>query len=425
MTDEAFKRILGRERNARKEAERLLEDKSLELWNINQELEMRVSSRTRELEGALIKVKIAAQAKDDFLSNMSHEIRTPLNAIKGFVDIMSASKYNEEKFARYLSIIKASSKNLLQIVDDILDFSKIESGKFTIDKVNIDIKTRIDQTVQLFQSKALEKKIKLVLTIDEKFPSCVNVDDTRIIQIISNFLSNAIKFTNEGGTVDIKVLYDKSKNTIQVEIIDNGLGIEKESQSKIFSAFEQEDNSTSRLFGGTGLGLSISKHLISLMDGELIFSSEKNVGSVFGFVIPAEIAEIEAIDVVNESFNLSDFSGKLLVAEDNETNIILIQTLLDEFGLKYDVVLDGEEALEAVKNNNYDLVLMDNQMPKLSGIEATRLIREFNKELCIVALSANAFKEDRKLFFEAGMNDALAKPIDVEELEQIFLKYLK
>lgn len=423
MTDEVFKRILNRERSARKEAERLLEDKSLQLWNINQELENRVNSRTIDLQKALKKAEIASQTKDDFLSNMSHEIRTPLNAIIGFVDVMLSMEYDRKKYQKYLSIIKASGKNLSQIINDILDFAKIESGKFTIDKIDVDIKTSIEQTIQLFQSKAQEKEITLSMSISDDFPTSLKVDDTRIVQIISNFLSNAIKFTDNSGVIDVNISYDYAKGTLQVQIVDNGIGIEEKLQDKIFIAFEQEDDSTSRSFGGTGLGLSISKNLIALMSGELIFTSQKNVGSVFGFVLPAEVSH-EKQETIDQEIEVPSFSGKILVAEDNEVNIILIEFFLDDYGLDYDIVRNGIEAIEAVKNTKYDLVLMDNQMPKMSGTQATCLIREFNTELPIIALSANVLKNEQQIFLDAGMNDTLAKPIEIKELEKIFIKYL-
>ncbi|SFV60058.1 Sensory box histidine kinase/response regulator [hydrothermal vent metagenome] len=423
MDDEKFKRILGRERSAKKEAERLLEVKSLELWELNQNLEAIINERTFELQTSLEKVQKLAETKSEFLSNMSHEIRTPLNAIIGFIDFMHATEYEKKSFDKYFGIIKSSSKNLLQITNDILDISKLQSGKFSISIIKVNLKEEVECLIALFKSKAKEENVYLDVNFSHDFPPYLLVDDTRILQIISNFVSNALKFTLKDGKVSVDLHYSKETKVLNLEVIDTGIGIEESAQESIFKAFEQEDSSTTRNFGGTGLGLSISLSLIRLMKGKVIFKSVKNEGSIFGFSIPAEFSEIddEATEVALVDYK---HKGKILLVEDNKTNIILMEMIFDELSLEYDIVFNGQEAVDAVKENTYELVLMDNQMPVLSGKEATIKIREFNTDLPIVALSANVMQEEQEEFIKAGMNATLAKPISQKKLVEVLNKYL-
>ena len=425
MDEVRVKRIINRERAARKESERLLESKSSELYEININLEKLVLERTDKLSNALKEAELAMKVKDEFLSNMSHEIRTPLNAIIGFVQIMMNSTYNEKSFHKHLSIVNSSSKNLLQIINDILDFSKLQSGKFTISLANIDLKAKIEHTFSLFSKVAEEKSLYYELFFSDDFPKYLVVDETRIVQILSNFISNAIKFTPVGKVVLVNVGYNMKTNKLKIEVQDTGIGIEEEAKAKIFNSFEQEDASVTRKFGGTGLGLAISKQLIDLMDGTIIFESTKGSGSTFGFEIFAEIGEKEAI--VEEEVDKEEeaYKGKILIAEDNEMSAILMETLMESLDIEFEIVADGELAVKAVQSNDYVLVFMDNQMPKLSGIEATKRIRTFNKDIPIIALSANALKTEQENFLNAGMNDTLSKPVDQGDLATMLDKYLK
>ncbi|MDF1874833.1 hypothetical protein JHD48_03665 [Sulfurimonas sp. SAG-AH-194-I05] len=286
MSDAKWIRRLERERNARKEAENLLESKSLELWDLNQSLEATIEQRTADLQVALSSAQKANTAKDEFLSNMSHEIRTPLNAIIGFVDIMLKKEMPQEKRNRYLGIIQQSGKNLLRIINDILDFSKIQSGKFSIFRTKSDLRDILTNNCKLLQSQARKKDITFTVDFNETFPQTIISDDARIIQILNNFVSNAIKFTDNNGTVNVYFSYDAVQKNLELRVKDNGIGIDAKAQEKIFTPFEQENASTTKEYGGTGLGLSISLSLIALMDGELIFESTKGEGSVFGFTIP-------------------------------------------------------------------------------------------------------------------------------------------
>lgn len=289
MSDEKkWLRRLEREKRARKEAEELLENKSLALWELNQHLEEEVKKRTLELEQALQEAKKANVAKDSFLANMSHEIRTPLNSIIGFVDIMLRKDMNLEKRVKYLGIIQNSGRNLLNIINDILDFSKIQSGKFTIDAHPVDLKISLSKNCVQFSSQAKENNTEYTFNFSKDFPQKVYADDTRIMQVVNNFVSNAIKFT-KNGIVTLDVNYYAPEEYLEIKVQDNGIGIEEEKQKMIFSPFEQEDVTTTKFYGGTGLGLAISLSLIKLMDGELIFESKKGEGSLFGCKIPMKI----------------------------------------------------------------------------------------------------------------------------------------
>ena len=422
MNEEKFQRRLTRERAARKEAEQLLEVKSLELWQLNQDLESQVNIRTNELEIALKEAQIAVKSKGEFLSNMSHEIRTPLNAIIGFVDVMAKMNYDKTKFDKYFNIIQTSSYNLLTIINDILDYSKIQSGKLTIHKVNVDVSVFMMGVFELFSSQAQKKEINYSFTSANNIPNFILLDDTRVSQVMSNLISNALKFTPQNGMVNVHLEYIEDKGSLVISVSDSGIGIDEQAIHKIFEPFEQEDSSTTREFGGTGLGLPICKKLVKLMDGILKITSTKGEGSCFSFELPVasgESIEVKALEVDAESLR-----GHILVAEDNAMNIMLIEILLEEFGLEYTIVSDGQSAVEAVRKEKYDLVLMDNQMPILNGIEATKSIREFDVTIPIIAVSANVLKNDHQDFLNAGMNDALTKPIDRDALNSMLAHYL-
>ena len=289
MSEEKWARRINRERNARKEAEKLLEDKSLELWNLNQSLEEIVRQRTLDLESALSEAKKANRSKDDFLSSMSHEIRTPLNAIIGFVDIMLRKDVDIDRRKKYLKTIQQSGKNLLRVINDILDFSKIQSEKLHIHRAKSNLKEILSDSCRLYESKALEDKITYKYRFSDNFPNEIIADEIRIMQIMNNFISNAMKFTPKDESITIDFKYEPIDSSLSVRVIDTGIGIEKAKQESIFIPFEQEDVGTTREYGGTGLGLAICVSLIEMMDGELIFESEKNKGSTFGFKLKVEL----------------------------------------------------------------------------------------------------------------------------------------
>jgi PAS domain S-box-containing protein len=373
------------------------------------------------------KAKKLAKAKSEFLANMSHEIRTPLNAIVGFVDILQEKDIDKESL-EYVNIIDKSSKSLLQIIEDILDFSKIESGKLNIDKIYFDPISEFKIIIDLFSGKSSKKNISLNVIIDKNLPKSINTDPLRVKQVISNLLSNSIKFTESGKNIFVTISYEK--NLLHVSVKDEGKGIAKDKLKHIFEAFNQEDSSTTREFGGTGLGLSISSELVKLLGGELKVRSKINEGSEFYFSIPVTIDKEIKKDIQT---NLDiDFSNiKLLLVEDNKSNQMFMNVILKKMKISFDIANDGVEAVEIFKkvHNQYDIILMDENMPNMNGIEATKQILKYEKEhnlkhTPIVALTANALKGDRERFLKAGMNEYLAKPLDKNKLKEILNKFI-
>ena len=374
----------------------------------------------------------AKKVKEEFLSNMSHEIRTPMNAILGFVKLLQKNT-TDEKSLSYLNTIDSSSKLLLHIINDILDFSKIESGKLIIDKHPFNPKIELEDTVKLFSIMLKEKSITLVINSDKSFPDCLEGDVVRIKQIIFNFLSNALKFTQKNKHIYIDQKYDHIKNIFSVSVKDEGIGISKEQQSKIFNAFEQADGSTTRKFGGTGLGLSISNKLAHLMNGEITMYSKRGEGSTFTLSLPLKSCEKESASydktVKEKALQDTQFVGNILVAEDNKTNQMLIKILLNDHGVTYTIAEDGVEAVNIYKNSKFDLILMDENMPNMTGSEAFRKIREHEDEnklshTPVIALTANVMQEDVNKFIDMGMDDFLAKPLETDELKRVLNKFL-
>jgi len=398
--------------------EQIVDEKTKELQNANKYLEERVKERTEEL-------LIAMRAKSDFLANMSHEIRTPLNGIIGFVEILCKNEADNDK-QKKLSIIRESSHSLLTIINDILDFSKIQSHKLITEKIPIEPAYLFEHIIALFSSKAKEEEISLTLNIDERLPKKMLGDSTRIKQIFSNLLSNAIKFSHENSTIEVNIKYLEQENKLFCEVIDSGKGIAQQHKEKIFQSFEQADSSVSRTHGGTGLGLSISKALVELMGGSIGVESTLGVGSRFYFTIQLFELTQELLEEEIPELNLETLTGHILIVEDNKTNQLLLGMLLEEHDLTYDIANDGLEALEAVKKENYSLILMDENMPNMSGKEATQLIKKMpdKKEIPIIAVTANALKGDKKIFLQSGMDDYIAKPIDADELARTLQKYL-
>jgi signal transduction histidine kinase len=306
------------------------------------------------------KAEQASQSKSLFLANMSHEIRTPLNGILGFISLLKA-KTEDTKSLEYLNIIDNSSQSLLKIIEDILDFSKIESGKIEIDKIDFDTKVELEMVAYLYEAKCLEKNIYLYLNIDENVPQYLNTDPYRIKQIVSNLLSNALKFTPEGKSITVSISY--SDKLLHFSVKDEGKGITKDKQQQIFTAFTQEESSTTREYGGTGLGLSISTQLVKLLGGDLKIKSELGKGSEFYFSLPVEIAEpIEETTAFDTEVNIS---GNILLVEDNLTNQLLMKIFLKELNLEYEIANDGLESVAMFKENRYDAILMDENMPNM------------------------------------------------------------
>ncbi len=360
------------------------------------------------------------KAKSEFLANMSHEIRTPLNAVLGFVDLLKEDNGGRDSLT-YVEIISSSSKSLLKIIEDILDFSKIESGKLNIDKIDFKTKEEFEVITYLFSEKCSQKNIHLSLVCDENMPQVINTDPLRVKQVISNLLSNAIKFSKVDKDIIVAIRY--GDNILNVSVKDEGKGIAQDKLDYIFESFSQEDSSTTREFGGTGLGLSISSELVRLLGGELKVKSEVGVGSEFYFSIPVTIGK-EFIKIKDDSKEVSFEDKKILLVEDNKANQMFMSIILKKLKLKFDIVDDGLEALEAFRKNHYDAILMDENMPNLNGIESTKQIRLLEKEqnlkhTPIIALTANALKGDREKFLESGMDEYVTKPIDKKRLAEI------
>jgi len=379
-----------------------------------------------ELETASQLVVQNMKAKDAFLSNMSHEIRTPMNAIIGFYDILSKTKLTKEQ-DDYVRIISSASNNLLVIINDILDYSKIESGKMELESVPFSIADAVKSVVKLSESKAKDKGIKLLSMLDSDIPVWVLGDTVRLQQILINLTSNAIKFTSK-GKVEISVLLDKIDNQnamVLFSVKDSGIGIPANKLNKIFERFEQVSASTTREFGGTGLGLSIVKMLTELFGGTIEVFSTEGQGTEFKVLIPFEITSQQQVieNKVEASFqqNVESIMGKrLLLVEDNPLNQKLATKILSNHKVEIDYAHDGKEAVEKVKANKYDFVLMDIQMPIMDGYEATKLIRnELKSDVPIIGCTAHSMVSEKQKCLELGMNNYISKPYHEHELLRI------
>ena len=391
---------------------------------INQDITQRKKAEL-VLQEAKQKAEESTKSKSEFLANMSHEIRTPLNAILGFIALLKEENIGE-KPEEYVDIIDSSSKGLLKIIEDILDFSKIESGKLEIDKVDFDVKAEFEVITHIFLAKCSENDIELSLVLDKNLPKSINTDPLRVKQVIFNLLGNAIKFTDKGKKIIVDINY--KDDFLNVSVKDEGKGIAKDKLSHIFESFSQEDSSTTRKYGGTGLGLTISYELVKLLGGELKVKSEIGVGSEFYFSIKAEVGkEIKDTEKVLE--NITFDNRKILLAEDVETSQMFMRIVLEGLNFEVDIANDGIEAVEAFKQNRYDVILMDENMPNQNGIEATKQILKIEAQnnlphTPIIALTANALKGDRERFLDTGMDEYLTKPVDKHQLAKALKKVL-
>ncbi len=397
----------------------------------NNRLSHLVKQRTKELEQATLEAELASESKSAFLANMSHEIRTPMNAILGFVEQLSKHEKDPER-QKMFKTIETSSQALLTVINDVLDISKLQSGKMTINPQECDLHKLFLELEELFYITCEKKQITFRLTLTEDLPKCALLDDIRLKQVITNLLSNAIKFTPEHGNVRLDAMYDEEQQSIYIFVADDGVGIAKENIDKIFNVFEQEDASTTRRFGGTGLGLTISKQLIEMMEGEIDVSSTEGDGSRFLIRLPYHPCSLaKNDDSFNDPQETQALQGHILIVEDNLTNQMLLRMILDDIGLSYEIANNGQEALDHFSNDpRYDLILMDENMPVMNGIEAVKAIRSIEKEkelaqTPIIAVTANALSGDKERFVQAGMNDYLAKPYNEKSITAIISKHLR
>ncbi|WP_378176353.1 ATP-binding protein [Aquimarina sp. SS2-1] len=363
----------------------------------------------------------ASKFKQDFLANMSHEIRTPMVGVIGMIDLLFKNTKLDDLQKEYVSTIHQSSLNLLDILNQVLDLSKMEAGKFTLSPKGINLKKLINQNVDLFLANSKAKGIHLVSEYVENLPEQIYADDNRLMQILSNLIGNAIKFTNE-GTITVKSSLISKKNeelTVKVEVIDSGIGISKEDQESLFNRFSQVHNDAILVGEGSGLGLTISKKLVDLMNGKLGVTSELGKGSNFWFTFKTKVFQ-EKIPALDKTFDKSKdqkFDLNVLLVEDSDTNILVSKQILKYLGCTADVAKTGRKAIEMFEEDVYDLILMDINLPELDGVETCKLIRKgYKKVPPVIAITSNALPGDAERFIAKGLDDYITKPFTTEVL---------
>ncbi len=398
-----------------------------------------IEENKAKLAVALGAARDASEAKSSFLANMSHEIRTPLNAVLGFTDVLRRGLVTDSNEAvDHLNMIHRSGAHLLELINDILDLSKIEAGKMQVESIDTPVDSIILDTIDVLAVRANEKGIEISTEFATPVPRVIQADPTRLRQIITNLVGNAIKFTEKGSVKIVAELVQDSCPELQIHIVDSGVGMTEQQQEKIFDSFVQADSTTTRKFGGTGLGLSISRRLAEAMGGSLRVKSEANVGSTFTICLPLnEVADEDLITpkeiqqqssrrlaARNNSSLLRLPNKPILVVDDGEANRQLIELVLSRAGAQVDTAVNGLEAIKALSEKDYAIVFMDMQMPVLDGYTATKRIRECGSKTPIVALTGNAMKGDREKCMAAGCDDFLSKPVNLDALLRCSVNFI-
>lgn len=403
-----------------------LEENEKKLINFNETLTKAVDERTFQLKQERDKAEKVMEAKSKFLSVMSHEIRTPMNGVIANLERISADDIKEASKIKNLKNAKISSHALMEIVNNVLDFSKLDAQQVELDIYAIKLHDFLVGLLSVYQEQFKTKNVDLIL--DDQFDSTllVRADMGKVGQIINNLVSNALKFTDKGRvSVIVKVKSLDTEHRLIIEVSDTGIGIAKEKQADVFQSFSQAEVFTTRQYGGTGLGLAIVKQLCELLHGHISLQSDLNKGTNFTVSIPIELVE----DVAEVDDGLSELAKfehkKILVVEDNLINQEVAKDILEDFGCEIMLANNGKEAIDVINQNQFDLVLMDCQMPLMDGYTATEIIKkEQLSSAPVIALTANASKEDKEKCMYSGMDDFLTKPIDIQQLNQLMVKYL-
>lgn len=393
----------------------------------------------KELKEAADKAISAGKAKNDFLANMSHEIRTPINAVLGMNEMIMRES-SEKQIVEYAANIQSAGRTLLSIINDILDFSKIESGKMEIVPVSYDVSSLINDIVNMVRIRAEKKKLKFIYEIDENIPSVLYGDDVRLRQIITNILTNAVKYTPEGYVRFRMNVVQKENDIVRlaVSVTDTGIGIREEDMDKLFASFQRLDQEKNRSVEGTGLGMSIVQRLLNMMGSELKVSSVYGSGSTFSFEIEQQVIKAEPIGGFEQRFKAAASqqspdtvsriapNARILVVDDNETNLLVAKSLLKRTMVRLDTAVSGSKCIELLKNNSYNIVFLDHMMPEMDGIETLKKIREENiaRDTCFIALTANAIHGARQNYLDAGFDDYLSKPFTGVEIEKCLFGHL-
>ncbi|MBC7607792.1 MAG: response regulator, partial [Burkholderiales bacterium] len=373
----------------------------------------------------------AVKAKQQFLSNMSHEIRTPMNSIIGFTNVVLKTDLNTKQ-KEYINAIKVSGDALLVLINDILDLAKVDAGKMTFEQIPFNLISSISSMIQVFENKLQEKNLNLVSEYDLTIPEVLEGDPMRLRQIILNLLSNAVKFTAKGKiTLSVRLLKEDTENiTLEFAVKDTGIGISKNKIEHVFDDFRQVSDENTRIYGGTGLGLAIVKQLVESQGGSVNVQSKIDVGSTFSFILNfKKLTTTISSSSTSSSLTTAPLSiknVKVLIVEDIALNQLLMKTILIDFGFEFDFADNGKIAIEKLQQNNYDIILMDLQMPEMNGFEATEYIRNtMNSKIPIIALTADVTTVDVEKCKAVRMNDYISKPIDEKLLYNKIITYLK